>query len=59
MENTQLTHAIAVEGSNKSLAKAIGKSEPTISYWKKNGVPNHWAEILKARYSKRKPKIKK
>jgi transposase len=59
MENTTLTHAIAVEGSSKALAKALGKSPSTITKWKNEGPPGLWEKELKRLYGKRKPKVKK
>jgi transposase len=59
MENNTLKHAIAVEGSCKALAKALDKSQSTITKWKNEGPPGLWEDELKRRYGKRKAKAKK
>ncbi len=59
MENINLKHALEVEGSTKALASSLGVLDSAISHWKKRGVPKAWDEVLRTRYSKRKPKAAK
>ena len=53
-----LDHAIAVAGGVTALAGALGVSVPTVSTWKRRGLPTVWHGALVKRYGRRKPKAK-